>query len=286
MQIHELTQRHPTNEGLGAMMKGVADVAGRSVMQKYGGSTGGTTNLGATASTAQGMATKLSDPLVKQMSTSMKATFKQDVQNLIKSARGPDNTPVTSASQLNAQDIKQALLGEVTKMIGFDYKKVVDIVDPAAGNNTGAEMAKTVQDNITAAVDAIASTETSGTPAAIKQQEQYWLMLAQNVQSAKSMAEFNKAKGTDVSVQSPADQALKQKADTAGLTPEKLGVNGNLSDPRTQKALAAMGMALEMGWAGLEPFIFSVADISEDQQESVREIVREMRNTLIKDFIS
>ena len=52
------------------------------------------------------------------------------------------------------------------------------------------------------------------------------------------------------------------------------------------KALAAMGMALEMGWAALEPFIFSVADIGEDQQESVREIVREMRNSLIKDFMS
>lgn len=60
-----------------------------------------------------------------------------------------------------------------------------------------------------------------------------------------------------------------------------------LDEPDMQtKALAAMGMALEMGWAALEPFIFSVADIGEDQQESVREIVREMRNTLIKDFIS
>ena len=35
-----------------------------------------------------------------------------------------------------------------------------------------------------------------------------------------------------------------------------------LDEPDMQtKALAAMGMALEMGWAALEPFIFSVADI-------------------------
>ena len=66
-------------------------------------------------------------------------------------------------------------------------------------------------------------------------------MLAQNVQSAKSMAEFNKNKGTDVSTLSAGEKALKQKADTAGLTPEKLGITGSLSDPRTLKLLYAQG---------------------------------------------
>lgn len=241
MQIHELTRRRPTNEGI---MSGIADVAGRAIMQKYGGTAGGTYNLGATASTAQGMATKLSDPLVKQLATGMKNTFKQDVQNLIKTARGPDNTAVTSASQLEGQDIKQALLGEVAKMIGFDYNKLSDLVDPTAGNNTGTEMATTVQKNIATAIDAIVSAEMSGAPAAIKQQDQFWPMLAQNVQSAKSMAEFNKLKGAENVPQNPQMQAIKQKADSAGLSPEKLGVTGSLKDPRTLQMLQAMGFAV------------------------------------------
>ncbi len=241
MQIHELTRRRPTNEGI---ISGIADVAGRAIMQKYGGTSGGTYNMGATASTAQGMATKLSDPLVKQLATSMKGTFKRDVQNLLKSARTADGSPVTSASQLEGQDIKQALLGEVAKMIGFDYNKLIDRVDPAAGNNTGTGMANVVQKNISAAIDAITSAEMSGTPAAIKQQDQYWSMLAQNVQSAKSMAEFNKNPGAEVAPQSPAAKAIRQKAEQAGLTPEKLGVPPKLSDPQTQKAMAAMGFEL------------------------------------------
>jgi AcrR family transcriptional regulator len=59
-----------------------------------------------------------------------------------------------------------------------------------------------------------------------------------------------------------------------------------LDEPDTQtKALAAIGMALEMGWAALEPFIFSVADVQGKEQEQVREIVRTFRNSLITDFM-
>ena len=59
-----------------------------------------------------------------------------------------------------------------------------------------------------------------------------------------------------------------------------------LDEPDTQiKALAAIGMALEMGWAALEPFIFSVADVQGKEQEQVREIVRKFRDSIIADFI-
>ena len=60
----------------------------------------------------------------------------------------------------------------------------------------------------------------------------------------------------------------------------------HLDVPDTQiKALAAIGMALEMGWAALEPFIFSVADVQGKEQEQVREIVRKFRDSIIADFI-
>ncbi|CAB4601409.1 unannotated protein [freshwater metagenome] len=52
------------------------------------------------------------------------------------------------------------------------------------------------------------------------------------------------------------------------------------------KAITGMGMALEMGWAALEPFIFSITDVQEKDQEEVREIVRRMRNSLIEEYLS
>ncbi len=51
------------------------------------------------------------------------------------------------------------------------------------------------------------------------------------------------------------------------------------------KAFAAMNMALEMGWAALEPFIFSVIDVHDDEQEIVRNVVRSFRESLVSKFI-
>lgn len=48
------------------------------------------------------------------------------------------------------------------------------------------------------------------------------------------------------------------------------------ADTRT-KALVAMGMAMEMGWAALEPFILTVLDIGADEVDEVRDIVRRER---------
>lgn len=48
------------------------------------------------------------------------------------------------------------------------------------------------------------------------------------------------------------------------------------SDIRT-KALVAMGMAMEMGWAALEPFIMAVLDVRDDDIDDVRSIVRQQR---------
>lgn len=48
------------------------------------------------------------------------------------------------------------------------------------------------------------------------------------------------------------------------------------ADART-KALVATGMAMEMGWAALEPFIMAVLDVHADEIDDVREIVRQRR---------
>ena len=59
-----------------------------------------------------------------------------------------------------------------------------------------------------------------------------------------------------------------------------------LDEPDTQiKALAAIGMALEMGWAALEPFLFAVTDVPTDEQDDVRNLVRTFRTKFISEFL-
>ncbi|MEY3806113.1 MAG: hypothetical protein RIR69_925 [Actinomycetota bacterium] len=52
-----------------------------------------------------------------------------------------------------------------------------------------------------------------------------------------------------------------------------------LSSPDTKtKAMVTIGMAMEMGWAALEPFLFAVAEVSDvNEQEQVREYARQFR---------
>ena len=59
-----------------------------------------------------------------------------------------------------------------------------------------------------------------------------------------------------------------------------------LDEPDTQiKALAAIGMALEMGWAALEPLLFAVTDVPTDEQDDVRDLVRTFRTKFISEFL-
>lgn len=59
---------------------------------------------------------------------------------------------------------------------------------------------------------------------------------------------------------------------------EHLTASRGLSRPDARtKALVAMGMAMEMGWAALEPFIMAVLDVHENEIDEVRDIVRRQR---------
>ena len=49
------------------------------------------------------------------------------------------------------------------------------------------------------------------------------------------------------------------------------------------KALLAIAMAMEMGWAVLEPFLFAVAEVNDaDEQEHVREYARTFRKSFVQ----
>jgi TetR/AcrR family transcriptional regulator, repressor for neighboring sulfatase len=54
----------------------------------------------------------------------------------------------------------------------------------------------------------------------------------------------------------------------------------NEADVNT-KATVAIGMALEMGWAALEPFLFSITGVTPDEEEEVRSIGRAFRTEFV-----
>ena len=57
----------------------------------------------------------------------------------------------------------------------------------------------------------------------------------------------------------------------------------NIDAPDVQmKAMVAVAMAMEMGWAALEPFLFAVTEVADAEQEEVRDIVRDFRRQMVK----
>jgi hypothetical protein len=74
---------------------------------------------------------------------------------------------------------------------------------------------------------------------------------------------------------------LAQTELTAGVSVPRTALEHAVSKRNMQKAdiktkaLFSIGMAMEMGWAALEPFIFATMEVEgEEEQEAVREYVR------------
>lgn len=61
----------------------------------------------------------------------------------------------------------------------------------------------------------------------------------------------------------------------------------NLDEPDLAiKAHVAAGMAMEMGWAALEPFLFAIIDVtSDDEKEAIRERVRTQRSRMLGEVV-
>lgn len=51
------------------------------------------------------------------------------------------------------------------------------------------------------------------------------------------------------------------------------------------KAMVAITMAMEMGWAALEPFIFAVTQTTDDEADEVRRVARKLRAQLVNSVI-
>lgn len=145
MQIHELTSRRPTNEGLGAMIKGVADVAGRSVMQKYGGTSGGTYGPTLSGSAAQSAAGQMSGQLIDKMGQQMQTNWLKQALPTLMQASG-----ATEPAEIDPQDQIEELTKLVNQNLKFDYSKP----GVAAGGRAGAEAAQRVKE-ISAAITSI-----------------------------------------------------------------------------------------------------------------------------------
>lgn len=66
-----------------------------------------------------------------------------------------------------------------------------------------------------------------------------------------------------------------------------LAAQANMAEPSVElKARLGLGMAMEMGWAALEPFIFAVVDArTSEQQEAVRKAARSMQIEATKEML-
>jgi hypothetical protein len=223
MQIHEITLKNKTvNEGvLGA----IADVAGRSIMQKYGGQQGQYVGPQASASTAQAGATQINAPLIDKLAKSLMQTYKSDVGALIKTSRDPNTqAQATSATNLQDQALMLPLQKSIAKSLKFDYTQLPDKVDPAAFNNKGKDTAMAIKNHISDLIMKIAAYEKNPTPQSAKEQMRLFTTLAQEVSSAQSM---NRFQGTSGNTQGTKYEALLSKV-RAGtpLTPtEQIQLN-------------------------------------------------------------
>lgn len=85
------------------------------------------------------------------------------------------------------------------------------------------------------------------------------------------------------------EMELAQTELTAGVSVPRTALEHAVSKKKLEKAdvetkaLFSIGMALEMGWAALEPFIFASMDVvGNEEQEAVRTYVREFQKTYVE----
>jgi hypothetical protein len=220
MQIHEITLKNKTvNEGL---IGAVADVAGRSIMQKYGGQQGQFAGPQASADTAQAVSTELNQPLVDQLSKSLMQTYKNDIKSLIMKSRDPKTqAAATDASQLSDQELSLPLQRAIAKSLQFDYLQLPNRVDANAFNGKGKGTADLITKTITQYIAQIAALEKQGGYTAKQQQFKIFPLLAAQIASAQSMSRFQ-ANSPTTKVANPRIQQILAKSQRGQeLTPDE-----------------------------------------------------------------
>lgn len=85
------------------------------------------------------------------------------------------------------------------------------------------------------------------------------------------------------------EMELAQTELTAGVSVPRTALEHAVSKKNLEKAdvetkaLFSIGMAMEMGWAALEPFIFASMDVvGDEEQEAVRAYVRKFQKTYVE----
>lgn len=220
MQIHEVTLKNKKiNEGL---VGAIADVAGRSIMQKYGGQQGQLTGQQGSADTSQAIATQINQPLVDKLAKSLMQTYKNDVKSLIVKSRDPmTQAAATDASQLSDQELSLPLQRAIAKSLQFDYLQLPNRVDPNAFNGKGKGTAALISKMITQYIGQIAALEKQGGYTAKQQQFKIFPLLAAQIASAQSMARFQ-ANSPTTKVNNPKLQQILAKSQRGQpLTPEE-----------------------------------------------------------------
>lgn len=201
MRINEVV-----NEGI---ISGIADVAGRGIMQKYGGTSGGTYGAAQSGSAAQMAAGQMTAPLIAKMGQELQTQWlTQGLPALMKASNS------TEPAQVDPTDQLDELKNLINKTLKFKYD--APNVDPAAQNGRAKAEATQRSREIEVAIEQIARHPPPGSG------------------KVKSAAEY-KADFTNLANAMAALMNLTQFQGGASTV-------GGASDPAANAAMVAMGL--------------------------------------------
>lgn len=149
MRINEVVNEGIVS-GITNVAKGVADVAGRGIMQKYGGTSGGTYGTAQSGSAAQMAAGQMTGPLIEKMGQELqKQWMTQGLPALMKASNS------TEAAQVDPADQEAELTNLVNKTLKFKYD--APNVDPTAQDGRAKAEAAQRSREIQVAIQQIAT---------------------------------------------------------------------------------------------------------------------------------
>lgn len=240
MQIYEIIQRRIVNEiNYGATAKAVGSAILQAPVKSLGAKVGQdlTSTPDAVGSAeAMGAATKASEPVVRQQAAEQQELWDKSVAAMLKQGK------VSNISQLNPAQTREALMGQVQKMLrphGIgDYTQLPNLIDASSFGGQGKAMAKQTAADITAIINEILT----GNPG-----KDAWYKLSKKIYAAGQQAEFRADRGGSAAKTGASANQLVRAAQQAGLTAQQMRITAppnipQQRDPKVNELLQAMGL--------------------------------------------
>jgi AcrR family transcriptional regulator len=194
---------------------------------------------------------------------------------------------VTRESRRGRHEVEERLIAAAADLLGEIGPRAMSVrlIAERAGVNHGlvhhyfdgkegllrAAMSRLVEEHATWATQR-SHGDPIPTPFALREDQRYLRAVVRaSLDGETELAEMELTQ--DVSVPR---RAMQHIAQTAGLAQPSVEL----------KAAMAVTMALEMGWAALEPFIFAVTETSDDEVDDVRKEARHIRHDMVTQWLA